>query len=293
MTLQRRKFYATTIPKEVRATDARTSPGFVLCRHHWRFPVRRWSSMDCGSIALVNSAILRMWDHRNNPDRCNVLAFPERIRQGAEGSHDPSVLYVNSASKGKRRSGPLGDTEELSVPNSLSQISWRCLIRRLINVGIRLKKCQVPQPDEPIVPSLSSSWSHCFIVVQKSRRERCQSHARVPSRSAGQRPRRSARPRRRPRRAARRRVRNYLSPVLDFVHFQLKTSSIEKPLKHGRRKQSDSRVAGGCRTALQFPDLQSHCSENIMKGGSGFAIPCGLLDDDLLRRSQVRPNERH
>lgn len=79
---------------------------------------------------------------------------------------------------------------------------------------------------------------------------------------------------------------------LDFVHFQLKTGGREKPLKHGTREQSSSRIAGGCWIALLFPDMQSHCCENIMEGGRGCAIPCGLLNDNVLMHSQVRSNER-
>ena len=55
-------------------------------------------------------------------------------------------------------------------------------------------------------------------------------------------------------------------PELDFVHFQLKTGSIEKPIEHGTWEQSNSRIMGGGCIALQFPDMESHGSQNIMEG---------------------------
>src|SRR5450755_2137712 len=57
------------------------------------------------------------------------------------------------------------------------------------------------------------------------------------------------------------------SSSLDFVHLQLKTGSIEKPIEHGTREQSNSRIMGGCWIALHFPDMESHGSKNIMEGG--------------------------
>src|SRR5450755_901424 len=57
------------------------------------------------------------------------------------------------------------------------------------------------------------------------------------------------------------------SSNLDFVHLQLKTGSIEKPIEHGTREQSNSRIMGGCWIALHFPDMESHGSKNIMEGG--------------------------